>query len=246
MEESRSEVEVEIKNNITYLTLRNKGIRCPQCLYNGEESRVNTGIGMCTSAGVQTYYDEKGRYHKHDRNVTCGTWTCSNGHVGDIRTMRGCTQSFCEHTGYEILTTNPAEYKVARAERRRIEEEKRKEERKKMEERKKSEESSINTGVTPLNTGFTLIGNSINPLSTATIGSTYYTSAYPAYTFPGTYSLPIIPAAVIQVKMTINGVEYEGVLSPKITAVTQPAVTQPAPTETAPTENPPATPTFRE
>lgn len=196
-------VEVSTKDSVTYLTLRNRGMRCPQCVCNGQTSTLHTGVGMCTSAGIETYYDSDGKFHKHDRNVTRGDWTCTNGHAGTVRTVRSCPQSSCTKQGYEILTTDPAEYKAAREERRRIAEEKRKEE-ERLKNPASTQSQSTSIGIGSIGTGiYTTLSYT---------GSSMYAPLY--YSAPAVYTLPTVQVNVLQVKITVNGVEYEGSLYP--------------------------------
>ena len=66
------------------------GKRCPECIVNGQVSTINISIGMVTHAGINAFYDEQGRHHSHDRNVSRSTWSCSQGHTGDYRSVKGC------------------------------------------------------------------------------------------------------------------------------------------------------------
>ena len=207
-------VEVSSQNGITYLTLRNNGIKCPQCVYDGQSSSVIVGMGMRTSAGVNSYYDSGGRFHSHDKNATKGTWTCSNGHAGNITTTAGCPQANCIE-GRQMLTTDPAQYKAAKEERRRIEEEK-------IKERKKN--SPQVQLITPTTIDQYAIGQ--NTIQN-TIQHDYQYAPYPRPTYipvmppVGTtattymsYNVPAVVPGIIQLKMTISGVEYEGTLYP--------------------------------
>ena len=92
------------------------GIRCPECIMNGETSRVSVACGMITSIGLQQYHDESGEYHSHDPNVTRTDWECSNGHVGDYQSVKKCPAHKCE-TGYRILKTDPYYFRDAVARR---------------------------------------------------------------------------------------------------------------------------------
>lgn len=55
-------------------------MKCPECVASNQASRVYRK--GCTKAlmGWSPYYDEDGKYHSHDGNVTTAGFSCSNGH----------------------------------------------------------------------------------------------------------------------------------------------------------------------
>lgn len=65
-------------------------MRCPECIAEGERSRLTSGGGMTTLLGYRPYYDEDGVYHDHDPNTTTTGYSCSRGHKFTIRTKRSC------------------------------------------------------------------------------------------------------------------------------------------------------------
>ena len=69
-------------------------MKCKECVANGQKSKVYPGYSTTTCAGVQTFYDEDGKFHIHDPNVTTTTYTCSNGHewVEDKRSKCFCQE----------------------------------------------------------------------------------------------------------------------------------------------------------
>jgi hypothetical protein len=56
------------------------GGRCSVCLLAGERSTVTGGMCSSTLLAVIGHYDEDGRYHSTDPNVTTCSHTCSRGH----------------------------------------------------------------------------------------------------------------------------------------------------------------------
>lgn len=53
---------------------------CEQCKAEGKTSTVIEGMNSTTAAGYTPYYDEGGKYHYHNPNVTIYAYRCSNGH----------------------------------------------------------------------------------------------------------------------------------------------------------------------
>lgn len=53
---------------------------CKECHAEGKKSTVREGMSMRTAMYFQPYYDEEGRHHHHDANVTTHDFKCSNGH----------------------------------------------------------------------------------------------------------------------------------------------------------------------
>lgn len=56
-------------------------MRCPQCVDEGERSRVTSGGTMSTLMSFQDFYDEDGEPHHHDRNEHSTEYRCSRGHA---------------------------------------------------------------------------------------------------------------------------------------------------------------------
>jgi hypothetical protein len=76
-------------------------VLCPECKATGLKSRVNPGMAMETCMGVDSYYDEEGRYHRHDPNITTQGFVCSNGHSWYTKTPSVC---WCGKAGYSPPT----------------------------------------------------------------------------------------------------------------------------------------------
>ena len=53
---------------------------CEVCRKEGKTSKVFSGMGSVTLAYCPPFYDEKGKYHNHDSNITTTNCHCSNGH----------------------------------------------------------------------------------------------------------------------------------------------------------------------
>lgn len=64
---------------------------CPKCKEEGNTSKVYSGYGMTTCAGTMSYYDEQGKYHYHDSNITTSQATCSNGHRITMKSSSKCS-----------------------------------------------------------------------------------------------------------------------------------------------------------
>ena len=66
---------------------------CPECLKQGLTSTLYTqNGGITTDMCVNTFYDENGKYHYHNPNVTSSEWHCSNGHHGVNSHYHKCPQ----------------------------------------------------------------------------------------------------------------------------------------------------------
>ncbi len=66
-------------------------MKCPECVKQGLTSRVYIESGTTTCLGWSPYYDENGRYHSHDPNMTTTGYRCSNGHVFSQRAGSRCS-----------------------------------------------------------------------------------------------------------------------------------------------------------
>lgn len=63
---------------------------CEQCKKEGRKSRVFPGASECTLMMYMRFYDEDGREHLHDPNVTTTYYSCSNGHSWREDTRHKC------------------------------------------------------------------------------------------------------------------------------------------------------------
>lgn len=45
-------------------------MKCPECASANQKSIVYPGYGMSTCMGFTPYYDEDGKYHIHDPNIS--------------------------------------------------------------------------------------------------------------------------------------------------------------------------------
>lgn len=65
-----------------------KSVKCPQCVAEGEKSRVCVGSSATTCVCGEEFYDADGRHHYHDPNTTTVHYRCARGHSW-IETMAG-------------------------------------------------------------------------------------------------------------------------------------------------------------
>lgn len=63
---------------------------CEECNSQGLKSKVYPGAVMCTAMGYQTYYDEQGKLHTHDPNITTESFHCSNNHSWSRKQSGSC------------------------------------------------------------------------------------------------------------------------------------------------------------
>lgn len=70
-------------------------MRCPQCVAERERSRVYDRGQSTTCMGAEYFYDEDGKHHEHDPNVTTRYLSCSRGHRWAEQTVQEC--SSCDY-----------------------------------------------------------------------------------------------------------------------------------------------------
>jgi len=63
---------------------------CPTCNVEGKTSRVTIGRGSVTLVYSAPFYDEQGKFHKHDTNTHTQEYTCSNGHRWTEQSKNEC------------------------------------------------------------------------------------------------------------------------------------------------------------
>ena len=63
---------------------------CSQCKKEGKKSKVYPGVGMVTAMYCPPFYDEDGRFHNHDGNITTQEYACSNGHKWAAEVSSSC------------------------------------------------------------------------------------------------------------------------------------------------------------
>jgi hypothetical protein len=61
-----------------------KKVFCPKCLENSQSSIVRVGMSARTLMYVNKYYDENGKYHYDDPNITTTDYYCSQGHEWSV------------------------------------------------------------------------------------------------------------------------------------------------------------------
>lgn len=55
-------------------------MKCHECVAQGLKSTVTIGVMTTTGMFSPSWYDEDGRFHRHDPNPLCTSYHCSNGH----------------------------------------------------------------------------------------------------------------------------------------------------------------------
>lgn len=73
-------------------------MKCPVCVKEGRTSEVYPKGGFTTAMYCQPFYDEEGKYHNHDANITTHGLSCSNNHSWTERTSGSC---WCGWRGIE-------------------------------------------------------------------------------------------------------------------------------------------------
>lgn len=72
-------------------------MRCPFCVEEGERSIVNVpGYSTRTLMMGHSFYDEDGRLHSHDPNVSSADYSCSRGHRWIHSSRSSCGVDGCE------------------------------------------------------------------------------------------------------------------------------------------------------
>lgn len=75
---------------------------CPECQKAGLKSRIYPDAYVdTTDMLVHAFYDEHGRRHYHDSNITTRGYKCSNGHVWSEQTTGSCWCGWPEVTDEE-------------------------------------------------------------------------------------------------------------------------------------------------
>jgi len=60
-------------------------MKCPECLKLGLKSTIEIGATTTTAMTTYEYYDEDGKYHRHDPNIRYTNYLCSNHHHFCVR-----------------------------------------------------------------------------------------------------------------------------------------------------------------
>jgi len=63
---------------------------CEACKQQGLRSTVTEGGSMSTLMHCPSFYDEDGKLHTHDSNVTTHRFRCSNGHSFSTQSRGSC------------------------------------------------------------------------------------------------------------------------------------------------------------
>lgn len=72
-------------------------MKCPVCKKQKLKSKVFSRRSKSTLMAGLPYYDENGKYHDHDPNITTTGYECSNGHVFEIKSRKKCMS--CDYGG---------------------------------------------------------------------------------------------------------------------------------------------------
>lgn len=65
-------------------------MKCSECTSQGLKSKVFPGAGMTTAMYCPPFFDEDGKYHNHDANITDVSYSCSNGHTWSSTIRNSC------------------------------------------------------------------------------------------------------------------------------------------------------------
>lgn len=80
-------------------------MKCPVCESQGLKSKVYGGDScISTCMGFQSFYDEEGRYHRHDPNSHFSPMHCSNGHKFGVSASSRCGVEGCDFGHDEKIT----------------------------------------------------------------------------------------------------------------------------------------------
>ena len=82
---------------------------CPHCKEEGKTSRVTGGNSQTTCMWCPPYYDEQGKYHSHDSNITTTSYSCSNGHAFVVKSYGKCWCGWTNEPQPEQPTKNEVE-----------------------------------------------------------------------------------------------------------------------------------------
>jgi hypothetical protein len=72
-------------------------VRCPECVAQGQLSKVYIGGTIVTDMGTDRYYDEDGVFHNHDPNIRSTSYECSNKHYWYDGVMPKCPVEGCTY-----------------------------------------------------------------------------------------------------------------------------------------------------
>ena len=75
---------------------------CDQCRKEGKKSTLICGPSTTTLIYCSPFYDEEGKLHHHDSNVTMSSYTCSNGHTFSLNSSGSCWCGWPNKDGAKI------------------------------------------------------------------------------------------------------------------------------------------------
>lgn len=70
-------------------------MKCSECVEAGTPSKVYVGASTTTCMSGESFYDEDGKYHKHNPNRMTTGYRCSNGHRWSENQWARCLQTDC-------------------------------------------------------------------------------------------------------------------------------------------------------
>ena len=63
---------------------------CLECAKEKKLSKVYSGVPYTTLSYSLPFYDELGRPHDHNNNISVVNYSCSNGHIWEERSVSKC------------------------------------------------------------------------------------------------------------------------------------------------------------
>ena len=70
---------------------------CPECVEQGQRSKVFEQGSTKTLLGWRPFWDEDGKRHSHDPNTVTSYYKCSNGHVWGTKSKVPCPNPDCDY-----------------------------------------------------------------------------------------------------------------------------------------------------
>jgi hypothetical protein len=81
---------------IKYSKQKESQMKCPECVKLGKSSTFHTNGGTFRTAAASgtPYWDEEGKMHTHDYNVSTSFYSCSEGHNLVRKYIQKCCAEF--------------------------------------------------------------------------------------------------------------------------------------------------------
>lgn len=80
---------------------------CPKCKELNQKSIVHCGLSYSTAMHCQPYFDEDGKFHRHDYNSQSTEYSCSKGHTIYVSPSNRCPNCDFGHDGVITATDTP-------------------------------------------------------------------------------------------------------------------------------------------